>query len=112
MTSLCHETESRLEARPLSAQSQRLRARSAEALTPALLLLPLQNRVLEVAVHSAGLQSQQKKLCWEELDQLVKQEQQLLRQENERLQREVQSAKSELAHAREKVNPGFLSEAS
>uniref|UniRef100_A0ABM5FC83 Ninein isoform X1 n=1 Tax=Pogona vitticeps TaxID=103695 RepID=A0ABM5FC83_9SAUR len=61
------------------------------------------NRVLEVAVHSAGLQSQQKKLCWEELDQLVKQEQQLLRQENERLQREVQSAKSELAHAREKV---------
>ncbi|XP_048342065.1 ninein isoform X2 [Sphaerodactylus townsendi] len=61
------------------------------------------NRVLELATHSTGLQSQQKKLCWEELDQLVKQEQQLLRQENERLQRDVQSAKAELAHSREKV---------
>ncbi|KAL8168658.1 UNVERIFIED_CONTAM: hypothetical protein K2H54_009997, partial [Gekko kuhli] len=61
------------------------------------------NRVLELATHSTGLQSQQKKLCWEELDQLVKQEQQLLRQENERLQRDVQSAKTELAHSREKM---------
>nr|XP_020667675.1 ninein [Pogona vitticeps] len=31
------------------------------------------NRVLEVAVHCIRLQSQQKKLCWEELDQLVNQ---------------------------------------
>ncbi|XP_042329468.1 ninein isoform X2 [Sceloporus undulatus] len=61
------------------------------------------NRVLEVAMHSSGLQNQQKKLCWDELDQLVKEEQQLLRQENERLQREVQSAKADLAHSREKV---------
>nr|XP_056708055.1 ninein [Euleptes europaea] len=61
------------------------------------------NRVLELATHSTGLQSQQKKLCWEELDQLVKQEQQLLRQENERLQREVQSTKAELVHSREKI---------
>ncbi|XP_053098529.1 ninein isoform X10 [Hemicordylus capensis] len=61
------------------------------------------SRVLELAVHPAGLQSQQKKLCWEGLDRLVKQEQQLLRQENERLQREVQGAKSDLSHSREKV---------
>ncbi|KAH0620223.1 hypothetical protein JD844_020281 [Phrynosoma platyrhinos] len=66
------------------------------------------NRVLEVAMHSAGLQNQQKKLCWDELDQLVKQEQQLLRQENERLQREVQSAKADLSHSREKVNRHLL----
>uniref|UniRef100_A0A8D2JGU9 Ninein n=2 Tax=Varanus komodoensis TaxID=61221 RepID=A0A8D2JGU9_VARKO len=61
------------------------------------------NRVLEVATHSAGLQSQQKKLCRDELGQVLKQEQQLLRQENERLQRETQSAKSELTHSRDKV---------
>ncbi|XP_062974312.1 ninein isoform X2 [Elgaria multicarinata webbii] len=58
------------------------------------------NRALEAAVHSAGLQSQQKKLCW---DELVRQEQQLLRQENERLQQEVQSAKSDLMNSREKI---------
>nr|XP_060609001.1 ninein isoform X5 [Anolis sagrei ordinatus] len=61
------------------------------------------NRVLEAAMNSSGLQSQQKKLCWEELDQLVKEEQQLLRQENERLQREAQGAKADLTHSREKV---------
>ncbi|KAM6467376.1 ninein isoform 7-T11 [Liasis olivaceus] len=61
------------------------------------------SQFLEVAVHSSGLQNQQKKLCWDELGQLVKQEQQLLRQENERLQREFQGAKSELAHSREKI---------
>ncbi|XP_054826891.1 ninein isoform X2 [Eublepharis macularius] len=61
------------------------------------------NQVLELAVHSTGLQSQPKKLYWDELDQLVKQEQQLLRQENERLQREVQTAKVELSHSREKI---------
>ncbi|XP_043404267.1 ninein isoform X13 [Chelonia mydas] len=61
------------------------------------------NRVLEVAVHSSGLQNQQKKLHWDELEQLIKQEQQLLRQENERLQREVQNTKTDLTHSREKI---------
>ncbi|NXW47698.1 NIN protein, partial [Nyctiprogne leucopyga] len=55
------------------------------------------NRVLEMAVPSSG------QVHWDELDQLMKQEQQLLRQENERLQREVQSTKTDLAHSREKV---------
>ncbi|KAM6335545.1 ninein [Podargus strigoides] len=61
------------------------------------------NRVLELAVPSSGLQDQQRQLHWDELDQLMKQEQQLLRQENERLQREVQSTQTDLAHSREKV---------
>uniref|UniRef100_A0A8D0GG75 Ninein n=1 Tax=Sphenodon punctatus TaxID=8508 RepID=A0A8D0GG75_SPHPU len=61
------------------------------------------NQVLELAVHSSGLQNQQKKLYWGELDQLVKQEQQLLRQENERLQGEVQNTKADLTHSREKI---------
>ncbi|XP_062433738.1 ninein [Rhea pennata] len=61
------------------------------------------NRVLELAVPSSGLQDQQKKLHWDELDQLTKQEQQLLRQENERLQREVQNIKTDLTHSREKI---------
>ncbi|XP_060126738.1 ninein isoform X10 [Zootoca vivipara] len=61
------------------------------------------NRALEAAVHSAGLQSQQKQLCWDELGLLAKQDQQLLRQDNERLQQELQSAKSDLAHSREKI---------
>ncbi|KAM9147454.1 ninein isoform 2-T2 [Pangshura tecta] len=61
------------------------------------------NRVLELAVHSSGLQNQQKKLHWDELEQLIKQEQQLLRQENERLQREVQNTKTDLTHSREKI---------
>ncbi|XP_050753770.1 ninein isoform X2 [Gymnogyps californianus] len=61
------------------------------------------NRVLELAVPSSGLQDQQGQLHWDELDQLMKQEQQLLRQENERLQREVQSAKTDLTHSREKI---------
>uniref|UniRef100_A0A7M4G3E8 Ninein n=1 Tax=Crocodylus porosus TaxID=8502 RepID=A0A7M4G3E8_CROPO len=61
------------------------------------------NQVLELAVTSSGLQSQQKKLCWDELDQLMKQEQQLLRQENERLQREIQTTKTDLSHSREKI---------
>ncbi|KFV66636.1 Ninein, partial [Dryobates pubescens] len=62
-----------------------------------------QNRVLEQAVPSSGLQDQQRQLHWEELVQLMKQEQQLLSQENERLQKEVQSTKSELVHSREKI---------
>ncbi|KAM7164601.1 ninein isoform 1-T7 [Macrochelys suwanniensis] len=61
------------------------------------------NRVLELAVRSSGLQSQQKKLHWDELEQLIKQEQQLLRQENERLQREVQNSKTDLTHSRDKI---------
>ncbi|XP_065259079.1 ninein isoform X1 [Emys orbicularis] len=61
------------------------------------------NRVLELAVHSSGLQNQPKKLHWDELEQLIKQEQQLLRQENERLQREVQNTKTDLTHSREKI---------
>ncbi|KAM6393757.1 ninein isoform 1-T2 [Pluvialis apricaria] len=61
------------------------------------------NRVLELAVPSSGLQDQQRQLHWDELDQLMKQEQQLLRQENERLQREVQTTKTDLTHSREKI---------
>uniref|UniRef100_A0A8C5S2C5 Ninein n=1 Tax=Laticauda laticaudata TaxID=8630 RepID=A0A8C5S2C5_LATLA len=59
------------------------------------------SRFLEAAVHSSGIQNQQK-LCWGELE-LIKQEQQLLRQENEQWQREFQGAKSELSHSREKL---------
>uniref|UniRef100_A0A8C5S288 Ninein n=1 Tax=Laticauda laticaudata TaxID=8630 RepID=A0A8C5S288_LATLA len=59
------------------------------------------SRFLEAAVHSSGIQNQQK-LCWGELE-LIKQEQQLLRQENEQWQREFQGAKSELSHSREKA---------
>ncbi|XP_009470983.1 PREDICTED: ninein [Nipponia nippon] len=61
------------------------------------------NRVLERAVPSPGLQDQQRQLHWDELEQLMKQEQQLLRQENERLQREVQSSKTDVTHSREKI---------
>ncbi|XP_068005222.1 ninein isoform X7 [Melanerpes formicivorus] len=61
------------------------------------------NRVLEQAMPSSGLQDQQRQLHWEELVQLMKQEQQLLSQENERLQKEVQSTKTELVHSREKM---------
>ncbi|XP_039185419.1 ninein isoform X2 [Crotalus tigris] len=60
------------------------------------------SRFLEAAMHSSGIQNQQKKLCWGELE-LIKQEQQLLRQENEQRQREFQDAKSELSHSREKL---------
>ncbi|XP_071972179.1 ninein isoform X4 [Engystomops pustulosus] len=60
-------------------------------------------QVLEMAVHSSGLQNQQKKQYWDDLEQLMEQEQQLLRQENERLQREVHNTKTDLAQTREKV---------
>ncbi|XP_044128659.1 ninein [Bufo gargarizans] len=60
-------------------------------------------QVLEMAVHSSGLQNQQKKQYWDDLEQLMEQEQQLLRQENDRLQREVQLTKGDLAQTREKV---------
>nr|XP_033807425.1 ninein isoform X4 [Geotrypetes seraphini] len=61
------------------------------------------NQVLQGAVHSSGLQNQQKKHYWDDLTQLMEQEQQILRQENERLQQEVQSTKAELTHSREKI---------
>ncbi|XP_056401173.1 ninein isoform X4 [Hyla sarda] len=60
-------------------------------------------QVLEMAVHSSGLQNNQKKQYWDDLEQLMEQEQQLLRQENERLQREVHNTKTDLTQSREKV---------
>ncbi|KAM8913637.1 uncharacterized protein AB9W97_005444 isoform 3-T3 [Spinachia spinachia] len=61
------------------------------------------NHVLEMALHSNGLQSKSKKLYREEMSRLVDQEQQLLRQENERLHAEVLNAKEHLVQFREKV---------
>ncbi|XP_029454205.1 ninein isoform X2 [Rhinatrema bivittatum] len=61
------------------------------------------NQVLQGAVHSSGFQNQQKKRYWDDLAQLMEQEQQLIKQENERLQREVQSTKADLTHSREKI---------
>ncbi|KAL6105236.1 nin [Pungitius sinensis] len=61
------------------------------------------NHVLEMALHSSGLQSKSKKLYREEMSRLVDQEQQLLRQENERLHAEVLNAKEDLVQSREKV---------
>ncbi|KAK9534031.1 hypothetical protein VZT92_009106 [Zoarces viviparus] len=61
------------------------------------------NHVLEMALHSSGLQSKSKKLYREEMSRLVGQEQQLLRQDNERLQAEVRNAKGDLAQSRDKV---------
>ncbi|KAM8920814.1 ninein [Pelodytes ibericus] len=61
------------------------------------------NHVLEMAVQSSGLENQHKKLYWDDLEQLMEQEQQLIRQENERLQREIQNTKTELVQSREKI---------
>ncbi|KAM6913039.1 uncharacterized protein nin [Xenentodon cancila] len=61
------------------------------------------NHMLEMALHSSGLQNQSKKLCREEMFRLMEQEQQLLRQENERLQAEVRDVRSDLVQSREKV---------
>ncbi|XP_034713446.1 ninein isoform X1 [Etheostoma cragini] len=61
------------------------------------------NHILEMALHSSGLQSQSKKLYRDKMSRLVDQEQQLLRQENERLQAEVRNAKGDLMQSREKV---------
>ncbi|KAM6917147.1 uncharacterized protein nin [Lycodopsis pacificus] len=61
------------------------------------------NHVLEMALHSSGLQSKSKKLYREEMSRLVGQEQQLLRQDNERLQAEVRNVKGDLAQSRDKV---------
>lgn len=67
------------------------------------LRFPSQNHLLEMALHSSGLQNQSKKLYREEMSRLVGQEQQLLKQENSRLQAEVHSIKSNLIQSREKV---------
>ncbi|XP_038612857.1 ninein [Tachyglossus aculeatus] len=61
------------------------------------------NQGVELAMASLGVQTQQKLLSWEDLDQLIKQEQQLLIHENERLQSVVQNTEAELTHSREKV---------
>ncbi|XP_053331697.1 ninein isoform X5 [Spea bombifrons] len=61
------------------------------------------NQVLEMTVQSSGLQNNQKKRYWDDLEQLMEQEQHILRQENERLQKEVHNTKSELALSREKI---------
>uniref|UniRef100_A0A3P8SPD6 Ninein n=1 Tax=Amphiprion percula TaxID=161767 RepID=A0A3P8SPD6_AMPPE len=61
------------------------------------------NHILEMALHSSGLQNQSKKLYRDEMSRLKEQEQQLLRQENERLQAEVHTIKGDLVQAREKV---------
>ncbi|XP_070776846.1 ninein [Enoplosus armatus] len=61
------------------------------------------NHVLEMALHSGGLQNQSKKLYRGEMSRLMEQDQQLLRQENERLQAEVRSMKGDLVQSREKV---------
>ncbi|XP_069495062.1 ninein isoform X6 [Ambystoma mexicanum] len=60
-------------------------------------------QILEKAVQATGLQNQQKKIYWDDLADLMTQEQQLLRQENERLQKEVHSTKLELTQCRDKV---------
>ncbi|XP_035529363.1 ninein isoform X2 [Morone saxatilis] len=62
------------------------------------------NRVLEMALHSSGLQSQSKKRYRDEMSRLMEQDQQLLRQENERLQAEMRNMKADLVQSREKVH--------
>ncbi|KAM9341421.1 uncharacterized protein nin [Symphorus nematophorus] len=61
------------------------------------------NHVLEMALHSSGLQNQSKKRYRDEMSRLMEQDQQLLRQENERLQAEVHNIKGDLIQSREKV---------
>ncbi|XP_029141234.1 ninein [Protobothrops mucrosquamatus] len=65
------------------------------SLTKQLQMANEKSRFLEAAMHSSGIQNQQKKLCWGELE--------LIKQENEQRQREFQGAKSELSHSREKL---------
>ncbi|XP_044021814.1 ninein isoform X3 [Siniperca chuatsi] len=61
------------------------------------------NHVLEMALHSSGLQNQSKKLYRGEMSRLMEQDQQLLRQENDRLQAEVCNIKGDLVQSREKI---------
>ncbi|KAI4803635.1 hypothetical protein KUCAC02_025298, partial [Chaenocephalus aceratus] len=61
------------------------------------------NQVLEMALHSSGVQSRSRKLFREEMSRLLQQEQTLLKGENQRLQTELRSAKGELRGSRDKV---------
>ncbi|XP_072895925.1 ninein isoform X1 [Hemitrygon akajei] len=61
------------------------------------------NQELELNLHSADFQHQQKKFYQDDLAQLVEEEQRLLRDKNERLQKEEQHIKEELHIAREKI---------
>ncbi|XP_070698807.1 ninein [Pempheris klunzingeri] len=61
------------------------------------------NHVLEMALHSSGLQHQSKKLYRDEMSRLMEQDQQLLTQENERLQAELCNIKGDLVQSRERV---------
>ncbi|XP_023209010.1 ninein isoform X1 [Xiphophorus maculatus] len=61
------------------------------------------NQILEMALHSSGLQSQSRKLNREDLSWMMEKEQQLLRQENEKLKAEVHSIGSDLVQSREKI---------
>lgn len=72
-----------------------------------LFLCSSQNHVLEMALHSSGLQHQSKKLYRDEMSRLMEQDQQLLRQENDRLQAEVLNIKGDLVQSREKVSRGL-----
>lgn len=70
----------------------------------------LKNQVLEMALHSSGLQSRSKKLLRDELTCLMEQEQKIQKQENERLQVEVLSVKGDLRQSREKVRDMVFSQ--
>uniref|UniRef100_A0A3Q3W902 EF-hand domain-containing protein n=1 Tax=Mola mola TaxID=94237 RepID=A0A3Q3W902_MOLML len=61
------------------------------------------NRVLEKALHSTGLTSQNKRQYRDGVSRLMEKDQQLLQQEKERLQAEVCSVKEDLVQSREKV---------
>ncbi|XP_070835087.1 ninein isoform X3 [Chaetodon trifascialis] len=63
------------------------------------------NHVLEMALHSSGLQnqSQGKKRYRDEMSRLMEQDQQRLRQENDQLQAELSNIKGDLMQSREKV---------
>ncbi|KAG7511418.1 ninein isoform X1 [Solea senegalensis] len=61
------------------------------------------HHILEMALHSSGLQNQSKKRLKDELSRLMEQEQVLLRQENEQLQAEMRTIKGDLVQSREKV---------
>uniref|UniRef100_A0A3B5L2M4 Ninein (GSK3B interacting protein) n=1 Tax=Xiphophorus couchianus TaxID=32473 RepID=A0A3B5L2M4_9TELE len=62
------------------------------------------NQILEMALHSSGLQSQSRKLNREDISWVMEKEQQLLRQENEKLKAEVHNIGSDLLQSREKVS--------
>ncbi|KAK5886801.1 hypothetical protein CesoFtcFv8_017801 [Champsocephalus esox] len=61
------------------------------------------NQVLEMALHSSGVQSRSRKLFREEMSRLLQQEQTLLKGENQRLQTELRNAKGELRSSRDEV---------